>query len=136
MAAMGAIFSGISMIVGAMGQSAAMAHEAQKAARAAEIGRVRADQVDAAYREDFNTTLANITAIRAATNADPASPTSLAYIEGERKASETVRRIKVGGERLQANQDEADASYYKSASRTALLGGALQSIPAFLGAFG
>lgn len=130
----GAVFSGLSMVVGAIGQSQGQQYEAQKAARAAEIGHIQADQTDAAYREDFNTTLGNIRSIRASTGGDPGSPTSLAYIDAERNASDRVRRIKVGGLNMQATQYENDARYFRSAAKTSLFGGALQAIPAFLGA--
>ncbi len=120
------------MIVGGMGDRAAAKHQENQAKRAAEIGRVNADQIDAAYRDELNTTIKNIRAIRAATGANPDSPSSLAFIEGEAAASDRVRRIKAGAARIGANQNEADARFYKSSARSALFGGVVKSLPYFL----
>lgn len=131
----GAVAGGLSMIVGGMGQAAAANADAAKSERAKEVAFVQADQLDSQYRNDLNTTLANIKSIRASTNADPDSPTSQAYIDTERAASDRVRTIKVGAARMQGNQYGLDAAAYRSSAKSALLGGALASIPKFAGAF-
>lgn len=128
------IMSGISGVVGAMGASAAQSWEAQKAKRAAEVGRVRADQIDASYRDELNSTISNIRAIRSSSGASPYSPTGMAIEANQEKISNRDRKIDVGNQRMQANQDEADAKFRKSAASTALFGGVAKSLPSFFGA--
>lgn len=135
MQAIGPIFTGVSLIVGGMGRAAGDNAQAQASERAKEVAYVQADQIDTAYRQDLNTTLSNIRSIRASTGGDPDSPTSQAYMDTERAASDRVRRIKVGAAQMQGNQDGIDATTYRSAAKFSLLGGALQSIPAFMPAF-
>ena len=136
---MGAIagfaLQGVSMIIGGMGQAAAQQAEAAKAERAKQVALIQADQTDAAYRDDLNTTIANIKAIRASTGADPNSPTTDAFIDTESAASERVRRIKVGGIRMQATQYGLDAQQFRNAAQYSLLGGFLGGLSTFSRAF-
>lgn len=126
-AAAGAVIGGISLVMGAMGQSAAANADAAKSERAKEVAFVQADQLDSQSRDALNTTIANIKSIRASTNADPDSPTSQAYIDTERAASDRVRTIKVGAARMQGNQYGLDAATYRTSAKYALLGGALSA---------
>lgn len=87
---------------------------AQRAERAAEFGRVQADQTDVLLREELSTTLANIDAIRTASNIDPRSPTGVAIKERETEVSDRQRRSQVTSIRLQAAEDERMAQYGKS----------------------
>lgn len=128
------IMSGVSGIIGAMGQSAGQKWEAEKAKRAAEVGRVQADQIDASYRDELNSTISNIRAIRSASGASVNSPTGRAIEADQEKISNRDRKIDVGSRRMQATQDESDAKFRKSAAKTALFGGTAKSIPAFFGA--
>lgn len=76
---------------------------------AAEAGRVRAIQTDAAYREEFNNTMQNIGAIRASQNVRFDSPTSFAINDKARDLSDDARTVAVSNERLKALGLEGDA---------------------------
>lgn len=112
-----------SSIVKGHGEAAGQEFMAARDRRAAEIGRLKADQTDVQLREELNTTLGNIDVMRAAANADPLSPTSLAVKDEERRISDRQRLIKVGSIRAQAAEDEASAAYRKTAAKYALFGG-------------
>src|SRR5690606_15689278 len=105
-----------------------------KAKRAAEIGKVQADQIDSQYRDELNSTIANIRAIRSSSGASVNSPTGRAIEANQEKISNRDRRIDVGSKRMQVTQDEADAKFRKSAAKTALFGGVAKSLPSFFGA--
>ena len=134
MAAAAPIFMGLSGIVGAVGQYQAGNYAAAQSKRAAQVGRIQADQIDASYREELNSTLANIKSIRASAGVDPNSPTGQAVNEDQVRTSNRDRIIDVGSKRMQANQDEADAKFRKSAAKVSLLGGTAKSLPSFFGA--
>ena len=119
----GPIMEGLSLFIGAVGQSAGLKQEAAQASKAADIGRLQATQLDTAYRDDLSKTIANIKAIRAATGADPNSPTTQAYIADQTKISDRNRDIKTSGLRIQTNQSDADATFFKASAKWALLGG-------------
>lgn len=133
-AILGGIMSGLSGVVGAVGASQAQQWEAEKAKRAAEVGRVRANQIDASYRDDLNSTISNIKSIRASSGASMYSPTGMAIEADQQRISDRDRKIEVGNARMQANQDEQDAKFRKSAAKTALFGGVAKSLPSFFGA--
>lgn len=132
--AIGGILSGVSGVVGAMGASAGQKWEGEKAKRAAEVGRVRADQIDATYRDELNSTIANIRAIRSSSGASVNSPTGRAIESDQQRISDRDRKIDVGNQRMQANQDEQDAKFRKSAARMTLIGGVAKALPSFFGA--
>jgi hypothetical protein len=114
-----------SKIVGAEGQAAGQEYEAQKAERAAEMGRIKATQSDAQSLEQLNTTLGHISAIRVAANTDPTSPTGLAITAEEQRVANremTIRRTSLD---MQSEQDLTDAAFRRSSANTALLGGYL-----------
>jgi len=134
MAAAAPIFMGLSGIVGAVGQYQAGNYAAAQSKRAAQVGRIQADQIDASYREELNSTLANIKSIRASAGVDPDSPTGQAVNADQVRTSNRDRIIDVGSKRMQANQDEADAKFRKSAAKVSLLGGTAKSLPSFFGA--
>lgn len=134
MAAAAPIFMGLSGIVGAVGQYQAGNYAAAQSKRAAQVGRIQADQIDASYREELNSTLANIKSIRASAGVDPNSPTGQAVNADQVRTSNRDRIIDVGSKRMQANQDEADAKFRKSAAKVSLLGGTAKSLPSFFGA--
>jgi hypothetical protein len=121
----GAVLGGVSMIFQGIGASQAAQQQAADAEKRAQIGKIQADQTDAYYRKDLNTTISNIRAIRAATGASADSPSTQAYIDTETEASDRVRRIKVGGLLMGVDQSLADAAFYRSSASTALLGGVL-----------
>lgn len=128
------IFTGLSGIIGAVGQYQAGNYAAAQSKRAAEVGRVQADQIDASYRDELNSTLANIKAIRSSAGVGMDSPTGQAFDAAQVKKSDRDRIIDVGSKRMQATQDENDAKFRKSAARMSLIGGVAKSIPSFFGA--
>lgn len=133
LAALSGIMSGVSGVVGAVGASQGQKWEAEKSKRAAEVGRVRADQIDASYRDELNSTIANIRAIRSSSGASVNSPTGRAIESDQQRISDRDRKIDVGNQRMQATQDEADAKFRRSAAKTALIGGVAKAIPSFFG---
>lgn len=114
-----------SKIVGAQGQAAGQEFEAQKQERAAEMGRIKATQQDAQLVEQLNTTLANITAVRAASNADPNSPTGLAIMGNEERIADRERMIRRTSLEMQSEQDINDAAFRRRSASTSLLAGYL-----------
>ena len=110
-------------IMGAQAQAAGAKAQQLKAQKAAEIARVQADQADSAYRDELETTLANIDTIRASANVDPTSPTAFALRREARDDSDMQRERKVAGIRMQANQYEQDAAFYGSAARNYITAG-------------
>lgn len=88
--------------------------QAQRAERAAEFGRIAADQTDVGMREELATVLANIDAVRAVSNVAPGSPTGVALKDRETEMSDRQRRSAVTSIRLQAAEDERMAQYGRS----------------------
>lgn len=84
--------------------------EAIKLKMAAEAGKVRAIQTDAAYREDLNNTLQNIGAIRSSQSVGFDSPTSFAIYDKARDLSDRARVVAVSNERLKALGLDGDAA--------------------------
>ena len=84
--------------------------ESVKLKMAAEAGKVRAVQTDAAYRDDLNNTLQNIGAIRAGQNVRFDSPTSFAIYDKAQSLSDNARTTAVSNERLKVLGLEGDAA--------------------------
>lgn len=104
----------------AKGRSDSLSFEADKAERAARAGRIAADQTDAAMRDELESTIGQIRAIRASSNSDLNSPTGLAIEEGETARSDRQRSIRVGNIRMQADEDERSAGFLRRSARSAL----------------
>lgn len=130
-AAVGFAATGLSLIAQGISESQGAAYKGVQAQRASEIGKVQADQQFAAHTDRINTTIANIRAIRAATGANPFSPTGAAVEGAQATAGERTRRIQVGGTRMQADQYAADAGFYRNAASSALLGTTAKGIAYF-----
>lgn len=96
---------------------------ADQADRAAQLGRIKADQTDVSLREELHTTLSNIDVIRAAGGTDPLSPTGLAIKENETRISDRTRRTAVGNIQAQADERVKEASYRRRSGEMALIGG-------------
>lgn len=92
---------------------------------AAQYGDLRAVQTGAQLTRQLNQTLGNIDAVRAAVHADPNSVTGAAFRDNQDRIGNEQKSIVVGGIKAQAAQDRADAAYYRSASRNALLAGGI-----------
>lgn len=134
----------LSGIAGAVGQYQSGQYAAAQSKRAAEVGRVQADQIDASYRGELNSTIANIRSIRAGTGTASDSPTGMAIEAGTERDSNRDRKIDVGSKRMQATQDENDARFRRASATTSLFGGIAgtlgnsfskaKSLPSFFGA--
>lgn len=112
--AAGSITSGMAGKASAEAAASKAEFDAQRAERAAQFGRVQADQTDAQLREELSTTLANIDAIRASSGIDPTSPTGFAIKENEARISDRQRTSRVYALRAQADEDERTAAYDRS----------------------
>lgn len=120
-----AAFSALSLGLGAVSamseanaKAAAAGHQAQQAEWAAQGARINANNTDTYYRDNLRQTLANIDAIRASAGVIPDSPTGLAIRDEQTRISNDQRIAKVTSIRSQANQDIADAQFYRTAADT------------------
>lgn len=129
---LGLAMQGLSLVFSGLGERQAARHKAAQADRAKKIGYIQADQISTDYTTDLASTIANIRAIRAATGANPYSPSTEAFIAEESRVSDRTRRIRSGAARMEANQYGDDAAFYRSSAKTALLGRSLQALPYFL----
>lgn len=129
----GGIMSGLSGLTGAVGASQAQKYQAAQAKQQAEVGRMQADQIDTAYRDELSSTISNIQNIRASTGASAFSPTGMALEQGQEKISERNRSRDVAGRRMQATQLDNDARFLRKSANMALFGGTAKSLPAFFG---
>src|SRR5688572_30534936 len=107
----------------AEGDAAAQEFKAEQAERRAEAGRLNAVQTDVFFREELNTALANIDAIRAASSIDPTSPTTAAIKSEEARISDRARNIKVQSILAQANEDEREAAFRRESAKDIRQGG-------------
>lgn len=89
--------------------------QAARAERAAEFGEIQANLTDATARENLNTTLGNIEAIRVAAGIDPTSPTTAAILDQNTQRSDRARMAAVGSIRAQGEEDRASADYLRKA---------------------
>lgn len=104
----------------AAGQAAAYEHEADKADSIAKAARTAADQTDGALRNELNTTLKNIAAVRVAAGADPYSPTGLALMDQASETSEGTRLIALDNALKQIGLSVSDAEYFRTAAAMAI----------------
>lgn len=113
-------------------KKAASQVEAAKLRLAADAGRVRAQQTDAAYREELNDTMQNIGAIRSAQNVGFDSPTSFALYDKAEETNSRARLVAASNERLKALGLEGDAAATLAAGRMARTTAALKVAPVAL----
>lgn len=111
----------------AKGEAAAYQHKEAQAQREARAARIAADQTDAFFRDELNTTLATIDAIRASSGVNVDSPTGQALRARETEVSDRQRKIKVGNLRMQADQSERDSAFYRYAAGRTLKTGYLDA---------
>lgn len=102
------------------GQKASDDYQAQRAEQAAQYGELKASQTDAQTRENLNVTLANISAVRAASGVDPSSPTSAVLRDQTERLGDRARGIQVGNILEQSTQDTQDAAYLRNAGDFAM----------------
>jgi len=94
---------------------AADSFQASRLTQAAAFGETQANLTDSTMREQLNTTLGNIEAVRAAAGTDPSSPTSIALMDQSTDRSNTQRMAAVGTIKAQDAEDLASADYLKRA---------------------
>jgi hypothetical protein len=112
-----------STILQAQGVESADDYQAQKLEQAATYGDLKAVQTNGQMTRALNQTLGNIDAIRAAANADPTSPTGAAVRDNAEMIGTDQKNITVDSITAQANQQRADAAYYRDAGNRAMLSG-------------
>ena len=117
----------------AAGDSAGLDYKSSQAARAAETGRVAAAQTDAQLRENLESTLGHIKAVRASSGTDPNSPTGDALLEGQKAISDRERQIRVANLEGQAADDERSSRFYKKSASSAMLWGTVGAFGSGLG---
>ena len=122
-------FEAAGSIVQGIGTSNADLYQAKEMEQAAQYGDLKAVQTNAALTRNLNQTLGNIDAVRAASRTDPTSPTGAAVRNTVEATATSDKNIQVDSIMAQAEQDQANAAYLRSASSTALLSGSI-------GAFG
>jgi hypothetical protein len=111
--------------VSAIGTSEGDQFRASELEEQAQYGDFKGKQVNAQMTRNLTMTLGNIDAVRAAARTDPTSPTGAAVRDFVDTTGTEQRNIKVDSIMAQAQMDEANAAYLRSASSTALLSGAL-----------
>ncbi len=89
--------------------------QADRATRAAQFGEMQATLTDTTDRENLNTTLGNIEAIRSAAHIDPTSPTTAALMDRSEQLSNRQRMAAVGSIKAQNAEDLASADYLRKA---------------------
>lgn len=112
-------------VLKAQGTADADEYQAEKLETAATYGDLKAVQTGAQMTRNLNTTLGNIDAVRAAANADPNSPTGVAYRANQEQIGTEQKTITVNSILQQSLQDRNDAAYYKSAASNALFAGGI-----------
>ncbi len=127
------LLTGGSMLISGIGGAIGYNQQAQQAKDAAATGRIQANQIDAGYRDELNSTINNIRAIRAGTGVAANSPTTLAIEDENRRVSDRNRTRDVASRRIQADQSERDARIFRNSAFTSLIGGTAKSLPYFFG---
>lgn len=89
--------------------------QADRAERAAQFGAVQATLTDSTMRQNLNTTLGNIEAVRGAAGVDPTSPTTAALMDRSESLSDSQRMAAVGSIKSQDEEDLASAAYLRQA---------------------
>lgn len=112
--------SAYSTLLQGQGTANADEYQAEKLNAAATYGDLKAVQTGGQMTRNLNTTLGNIAAVRAAANADPNSPTGVAFSENQENLGTEQKTITVDSILAQSNQDRSDANYYQSAASSAL----------------
>jgi hypothetical protein len=93
-----------------IGKKTAAQIETVRLKTAAEAGKVRALQTDAAYREELNDVQNTMTAIRSSQNVGFDSATSFALFDAAQEKNRRARVVAVSNERLKALGLEGDAA--------------------------
>lgn len=135
-AALPAMMSIGSAIIGGIGAKAGAEATADAKYRAAQVARARAEQTDLASRQELERTLSNIVAVRAASGGDIMSPTTSAVMARQQEIGDRNRIARVSSENIRANQLEQEGAMSAKAGQFGLAGGILKAIPGFGSLFG
>ena len=120
----------------AQGQASGAEFQAAQAQRAAEYGKIAADQTDTRMRQDLGTTLANIAAVRASANTDSSSPTQAAILSRVSEQQDEARKQRLNNINAQVTSDEGAAAFYRSSANNAIFGGVLGGVGTIIGGLG
>lgn len=118
----------------AQGTATADQFQADRLETAAKYGDLKADQTQGQMTRNLNNVLQNISAIRAAANTDPSSPTGAAVHDYQEDIGTEQRNITVNSIKAQSQQQRSDAAYYRQASSDALLSGNISAAAGIFGA--
>lgn len=114
------------------GEASSQKFLAARDRRSAEYGKIKADQVDTARREELATTLGNIDVMRSAGNVDYLSPTTAVIKEHQGDIADRQRLIERGNILAQAREDELSAAYRDKAAKRSMTGAYLGAIGSFV----
>lgn len=128
--------SAYSTVLKGEGTQAADEYQAASLERAANVGKVKAEQTAGQMTEQLNNTLGRIDAVRAAAHADPTSPTGAAIRDTAEYQGGRQETITVDNILEQSNRDTADAAYLRAAGKYALQTSYVGAAAGFLGAAG
>ena len=123
-------------ILSSQGIAAGDTFKAQLLEQNAQRGQVAAVQTGAALSQRLAQTLGNIDAMRAAAHTDPTSPTTAAYREAQEERGLSQKAIAVDQILAQSRQEQEEAAYLHSASKTALMSGYIGAGADIFGAVG
>lgn len=127
------LLTGGSMLISGVGGAIGYNQQAEQSLNAAATGRIQANQIDTGYRDELNSTINNIRAIRAGTGVAADSPTTMAIEAENDRVSDQNRSRDVASRRIDAAQKERDARTFRNSAFTSLLGGTAKSLPYFFG---
>lgn len=105
------------------GAAASDSYRSEELERAAQYGELKANQTNAQMTRNLAISLGRLDSLRAAERTDPTSPTGAAVRGLTEQIGTEQKSIKVDSIMEQAQQDEADAAYMRSAASRALLSG-------------
>lgn len=121
--ALSPLFGAYASVMKGEGTKAADDMQADRLSRAADFGRMQAGLTDTTMRENLNTTIGNIDAIRAAGRIDPTSPTTAALEARQTQIGDRQRNAALLTIRGQVAEDEAGADFMRKSGDNALLQG-------------
>lgn len=101
--------------------------QAQAAYRRASYGEIKANETDVAMRQDLESTMGNIFAVRAAAGGSPDSPTMGAITQNVQGQADRDRGRAVRNIMAQVQEDKMAQRFYQRAGGRALLGSSLSA---------
>ncbi len=132
----GAGLSAYSDILKGQGVAAGDTFKAEVLEQNAQRGQVQAAEVGADMSRKLSIDLGNIDAMRAAAHTDITSPTGAAIRDNAENIGLTQKSIAVDQIMAQSRQEQDEAAYLRSASKTALLSGDIGAGADIFGALG